>query len=59
MCLVLKKSLIENHKPFITLSDKNLRLEKAIAIVDDLSKVKEIGVIVARFCPNLQPWNSI
>jgi hypothetical protein len=27
------KSLIENHKPFITLSgDKNLRLEKAIAM---------------------------
>jgi nicotinamide riboside kinase len=42
---VFKKSLIENHKPFITLSgDKNLRLEKAIAIVDDLSKAKELGL---------------
>jgi nicotinamide riboside kinase len=42
---VFKKSLIENHKPFITLSgDKNLRLEKAIAIVDDLTKAKEIGL---------------
>jgi hypothetical protein len=39
-----KKSLIENHKPFITLSDKNLRLEKAIVIVDDLSKAKEMGL---------------
>jgi hypothetical protein len=35
---------INNHKPFITLSgDKNLRLEKAIAIVD-LSKAKELGL---------------
>jgi nicotinamide riboside kinase len=42
---VFKKSLVENHKPFITLSgDKNLRLEKAIAIVDDFSKAKELGL---------------
>jgi hypothetical protein len=31
---VLKKSLIENHKPFITLSgDKNLRLEKQLSMI--------------------------
>jgi hypothetical protein len=37
--------LIENNKPFITLSgDKNLRLEKAISIIDDLTKVKEMGL---------------
>jgi hypothetical protein len=31
---VFKKSLIENHKPFITLSgDKNLRLEKTIVLM--------------------------
>jgi nicotinamide riboside kinase len=42
---LFKKSLIENNKPFITLSgDKNLRLEKAISIVDDLTKVKEMGL---------------
>jgi nicotinamide riboside kinase len=42
---VFKKSLVENHKPFITLSgDKNLRLEKAIAIVDDFAKAKELGL---------------
>jgi hypothetical protein len=39
------KKLIENNKPFITLSgDKNLRLEKAISI-DDLTKVKEMGCL--------------
>jgi nicotinamide riboside kinase len=42
---VFKKSLVENHKPFITLSgDKNLRLEKAVAIVDDFAKAKELGL---------------
>jgi len=42
---LFKKSLIENNKPFITLSgDKNLRLEKAISIIDDLTKVKEMGL---------------
>jgi hypothetical protein len=41
----LFKNLIENNKPFITLSgDKNLRLEKAISIIDDLTKVKEMGL---------------
>jgi nicotinamide riboside kinase len=38
---VFKKSLIENNKPFITLSgDKDLRLEKAITIIDNLKKAK-------------------
>ncbi|MGO4820349.1 MULTISPECIES: DUF4301 family protein [unclassified Flavobacterium] len=42
---VFKKSLIENNKPFITLSgDKDLRLKKAIAIIDDLAKAKEMGL---------------
>jgi nicotinamide riboside kinase len=42
---VFKKSLIENNKPFITLSgDKNLRLEKAIVIVEDLTKAIEMGL---------------
>jgi nicotinamide riboside kinase len=42
---VFKKSLIDNNKPFITLSgDKNLRLEKAIVIVEDLTKAKEMGL---------------
>jgi len=41
---VFKKSLIDNKKPFITLSgDKALRLQKAIAIIDDLAKAKEMG----------------
>jgi hypothetical protein len=39
-----------NHKPFITLSgDKNLRLEKAIALSMICQRLKN-GVIVARFC---------
>jgi nicotinamide riboside kinase len=42
---VFKKSLIDNNKPFITLSgDKALRLEKAIAIIDDLTRAKEMGL---------------
>jgi nicotinamide riboside kinase len=42
---VFKKSLIESNKPFITLSgDKDLRLKKAIAIIDDLAKAKEMGL---------------
>ena len=42
---IFKKALVDNNKPFITLSgDKNLRLEKAIAIVDDLTKAKEMGL---------------
>ena len=41
---VFKQSLIANDKPFIVLSgDKSSRLKKAIAIIDDLSKAKEMG----------------
>jgi nicotinamide riboside kinase len=42
---VFKKALIDNKKPFITLSgDKNLRNEKAIAIIEDLAKAKKMGL---------------
>lgn len=41
---VFKQSLISNNKPFIRLTgDKESRLKKAIAIVDDLTKAKENG----------------
>jgi nicotinamide riboside kinase len=41
---VFKKSLIDNHKPFITLSgDKSHRLKNAISIIDDLAVAKEMG----------------
>ena len=41
---VFKQSLIDNSKPFITLSgDKDLRLKKAVAIINDLTKAKELG----------------
>jgi len=41
---VFKQTLIDNNKPFITLSgDKNLRLNKAISIVNDLEKAKKMG----------------
>lgn len=41
---VFKRTLIDNNKPFITLSgDKDLRLCKAITIVNDLVKAKEMG----------------
>ena len=41
---IFKQSLIDNKKPFVILSgDKNLRLKKAIAIIDDLSKAREMG----------------
>ncbi|MCI4444334.1 MAG: DUF4301 family protein, partial [Lentimicrobium sp.] len=41
---VFKQTLIDNNKPFITLSgDKNLRLCKAITIVNDLAKAKKMG----------------
>jgi nicotinamide riboside kinase len=41
---VFKQTLIDNNKPFITLSgDKNLRLNKAISIVNDLAKAKKMG----------------
>lgn len=40
---VFKQSLIDNKKPFITLSgDKNLRLNKAISIIDDLTEAKKM-----------------
>jgi nicotinamide riboside kinase len=41
---VFKQSLINNKKPFITLSgDKDLRLNKAISIIDDLTEAKKMG----------------
>jgi nicotinamide riboside kinase len=41
---VFKKALIDNQKPFVTLTgDKNLRLEKAITIIDELTKAREMG----------------
>lgn len=41
---VFKQALLEHNKPFITLSgDKNSRLKKAIAIIDDLAKAREMG----------------
>lgn len=41
---VFKQTLIDNNKPFITLSgDKDLRLHKAISIVNDLEKAKKMG----------------
>ena len=41
---VFKQTLIDNNKPFITLSgDKNLRLCNAISIVNDLAKAKKMG----------------
>ncbi|MBA4318120.1 MAG: DUF4301 domain-containing protein [Flavobacterium sp.] len=40
---VFKQTLIDNKKPFITLSgDKDLRLNKAISIVNDLAKAKKM-----------------
>ncbi|MFV8368474.1 DUF4301 family protein [Flavobacterium sp. LB2R40] len=41
---VFKQSLIDNNKPFITLSgDKDLRLKKAISIIEELSLAKDCG----------------
>ena len=41
---VFKQTLIDNNKPFITLSgDKDLRLNKAVSIVNDLAKAKKMG----------------
>ncbi|MFV8324331.1 DUF4301 family protein [Flavobacterium sp. ZS1P14] len=41
---VFKQSLIDNKKPFITLSgDKNRRLSKAISILNDLTEAKKVG----------------
>ncbi|TDE31860.1 MULTISPECIES: DUF4301 family protein [Flavobacterium] len=42
---IFKQSLIDNKKPFVILSgDKKLRLKKAVAIINDLSKAKEMGL---------------
>ena len=39
-----KQALIENNKPFIVLSgNPEIRLQKAIAIIDELTKAKELG----------------
>ncbi len=39
-----KQSLIDTNKPFITISgDKELRLKKAIQVVEDLAKAKKMG----------------
>jgi NadR type nicotinamide-nucleotide adenylyltransferase len=41
---VFKQSLIDNHKPFITLSgDASLRLKKAVSIIDDLTLALQKG----------------
>ena len=42
---VFKQSLINNNKPFIRLTgNKDLRLKKAISIIDNLTKAKEMGI---------------
>lgn len=47
---VFKQSLLDNKKPFITLSgDKNLRLNKAVSIIDDLTTAKELGLSSSDF----------
>lgn len=47
---VFKQTLIEHDKPFITLSgDKELRLKKAVAIIDDLEKALKMGFSSADF----------
>ncbi|QIH38660.1 DUF4301 family protein [Flavobacterium sp. Sr18] len=47
---IFKQSLIDNNKPFITLSgDKDLRLKKAVAIIDNLTKARELGFSSADF----------
>lgn len=41
---VFKQTLIANKKPFITISgDKDLRLNKAISIIEGITKAKELG----------------
>jgi nicotinamide riboside kinase len=41
---VFKQSLIDNNKPFITISgDKETRLEKAVAIIEDLTMTLKMG----------------
>ena len=47
---LFKQSLIDNRKPFITLSgDKELRLRKAISIIDDLAEARGIGLLPLDF----------
>lgn len=47
---VFKQTLIEHDKPFITLSgDKELRLKKAVAIIDGLDKALKMGFSSADF----------
>ena len=42
---VFKQSLVDNKKPFITLTgDKETRLNKAIAILEELRKAKKMGI---------------
>ena len=42
--LIFKQALITNQKPFITVSgDADFRLTKAIALIDDLTKAKNMG----------------
>lgn len=41
---VFKQSLIDNNKPFITISgDASLRLKKAVSIIDDLTIALQNG----------------
>ena len=41
---IFKQSLISNKKPFITLSgNRELRLKKAVRIIEDLAKAKTLG----------------
>ncbi len=41
---VFKQTLIENNKPFISISGgNNFRINKAIALIDDFSKAKKMG----------------
>lgn len=47
---VFKQSLIDNNKPFITLSgNKDLRLQNAIKIIDDLTIAKELGLTSSNY----------
>ncbi|MBU2061458.1 MAG: DUF4301 family protein, partial [Bacteroidetes bacterium] len=47
---VFKQSLIDNNKPFITLSgNKDFRLQNAIKIIDDLTIAKELGLTSSNY----------
>jgi nicotinamide riboside kinase len=55
-----KQVLIDNNKPFITLSgNKELRLNNAIQIVNDLSKAKEAGLSSLDFVQIIEHGISI